>query len=72
MARAKKQYDCDMCGLEIYPGELYSREAIASRGTVIVTRKHNICPPDRDREEIEKELEREDEEEAKEEVPIAA
>lgn len=62
--KARKEYDCVKCCLSIYPGELYHREALALNGRVIVTRYHDICPHDRDREWIEREMHQQDEEES--------
>jgi len=50
-----------MCGLDIYQGEYYHRYATALGGFVSVERHHNVCPPERDQEEIEKEMRDDDE-----------
>ncbi len=73
-AKARKNYDCDYCGLVIEKGMRYTREVICSGRRMIVLRKHAECPPDEDhREHIEKEEHKNDPEDpAEEEIPQAA
>ena len=72
--KARKVYECMMCGLNIEIGEHYHRGVISCGSSLFVERYHSECPSTREFEEfVRKEEEQEKEQEAsKLEISLAA